>query len=74
MTVDHELLVLLAKSLGLLCFVLASILVLVYALRPSARDTFRRAGESIIDDPDDRPIQPVATMSDDTESAAHGRR
>jgi|GEM_PF-546939 len=74
MTVDHALLVLLAKSLGLLCFVVASILVLVYALRPSARDTFQRAGESIIDDPEDRPIPPGHTLSDEGESAAHGRR
>lgn len=57
MSVEHGVLVLLAKSLGLLCFIVASVLVLVYVLRPASRDTFRRAGESIID-ADDRPLQP----------------
>ena len=54
MTIDHAFLVLLAKSFGLLCFVVASVLVLVYALRPSSRRRFERAGRSIID-AEDRP-------------------
>jgi len=52
---DHTFLVLLAKSFGLLCLIVGAVLVLVYALRPSAKRGFERAGSSIIDG-DDRPV------------------
>ena len=65
MSVDHAFLVLLAKSFGLICFVVASVLVLVYALRPSARERFERAGRSIVDGAEDRPAPRDAPSGQD---------
>lgn len=55
MDLEHTSLVLIAKSFGLFCFIGASILVLIYALRPSSKGRFERAASSIIE-ADDKPV------------------
>jgi len=54
MGLDHEGLVVFAKSWGLFYLIALSIGVLIYALRPSNRKRFDRAKKSILDK-DDRP-------------------
>ena len=54
MDIDHLSVVAFAKSWGLFYLIALSIGVMVYALWPSNRNRFDRAGSSILDE-DDRP-------------------
>ncbi len=49
----YELLASLAQTWGLLLFVFAFILVLIYALNPGAKDRFKKAGRMPLDDEDE---------------------
>lgn len=60
MSLDHDFMVMFAQSWGLFYLIALSIGVLIYALRPSKRDAFERAANSILDEDDeeeDRPCQ-----------------
>lgn len=50
MEISHELLVYLAKTLGLLYFVGMSLVVVIFACWPANKKRFQRAAESIFDD------------------------
>ena len=52
---QHETLVVIAKTFGLFYMIALSIVVVIYACRPSAKRQFQRAAESILQDPEDRP-------------------
>lgn len=58
MDIGHDTLVAFSKSWGLFYLVALSIAVAVYALWPGNRRRFTRAKKSILEDRDDRPIQP----------------
>lgn len=53
---EHEFWVYVSKSWGLIYLILLSIGVLVYALRPSNKNTFDKAANSVLDEKD-RPWQ-----------------
>ena len=52
MSVEHDVLVAMSKSFGLLYLILFSIAVLAYAYRPSNKTRFDRAAQSILRDED----------------------
>lgn len=55
---EHDVLVLFSKSWGLFYLIAVFIGVLIYALRPSMKNKFDRAANSILEDQDeDRPCQ-----------------
>jgi cytochrome c oxidase cbb3-type subunit 4 len=52
MTIDHDFLVAMSKSFGLLYLIMLSVAVLAYAYRPSNKNRFDRAAHSILRDED----------------------
>jgi len=52
MEIDHNLLVFLAKTLGLFYFIAMSVVVVIYVYWPSNSEQFDRAAHSIIDNGD----------------------
>lgn len=56
MGLDHDSLVWLSKSIGLLYLVGLSIIIVAYAYWPSNRQRFGRAADSILED-DDKPCR-----------------
>lgn len=54
---EHETLVAISKSWGLFYLIGFSVLVLIYAYRPSNRKRFDDAAKSIIEDDEDRPCR-----------------
>jgi cytochrome c oxidase cbb3-type subunit 4 len=52
MSVEHDFLVAMSKSFGLLYLIMFSIAVLAYAYRPSNKSRFDRAAQSILRDED----------------------
>ena len=55
MTIDHELLVWLSKSIGLFYLLFLSLAVVLYAYWPSNKKRFDHAAQSIVDDGEDVP-------------------
>ncbi|TNE35266.1 MAG: cbb3-type cytochrome c oxidase subunit 3 [Alphaproteobacteria bacterium] len=56
MTIEHEILVIAAKSYGLFYLIGLSVIVLAYTFWPSNKKPFERAAKSIMED-EDRPWQ-----------------
>jgi cytochrome c oxidase cbb3-type subunit 4 len=52
MSVEHDFLVAMSKSFGLLYLIVFSVAVLAYAYRPSNKSRFDRAAQSILRDED----------------------
>jgi cytochrome c oxidase cbb3-type subunit 4 len=52
MTVEHDFLVAMSKSFGLLYLIMLSVAVLAYTYRPSNKKRFDRAAHSILRDED----------------------
>ena len=52
MNVDHDTLVVIAKTFGLFLLIAMSVAAVVYAFWPSKKDKFDRAARSVLDDED----------------------